>query len=68
VEASLSGLLVLAGVPGASAVIATLAYRLGSYWMPTMGGAVSYVLYRRRYGPITMSDAAGSGQGVDPPA
>lgn len=68
VEASLSGLLVLAGVPGASAVVATLAYRLGSYWMPTMGGAVSYVLYRRHYGPIKMSDATGPGRGVDPPA
>jgi uncharacterized protein (TIRG00374 family) len=55
VEASLSGLLVLAGVPGASAIVATLAFRLVTYWLPTMGGGVSYFLFRRRYGPIQSS-------------
>ena len=49
VEASLSGLLILAGVKPSSAVLATLAYRLASYWLPIMAGAVSYVLFRRRY-------------------
>ena len=49
VEASLSGLLVLAGVNGRSAVVATLAYRLAQYWIPTLAGAVAYWLYRRRY-------------------
>lgn len=57
VEASLSGLLVLANVPSANAVVATLAFRVGSYWLPTVAGAVSYVLYRRRYGALR----AGSG-------
>jgi uncharacterized protein (TIRG00374 family) len=50
VEASLSGLLVLAGVNGRSAVVATLAYRLVQYWLPTIAGALAYGLYRHRYG------------------
>ncbi len=49
VEASLSGLLVLAGVSAADAVVATLAYRLVQYWLPTMAGVVAYRLFRRRY-------------------
>jgi uncharacterized protein (TIRG00374 family) len=49
VEASLSGLLILAGVKPDSAVLATLAYRLASYWLPILSGAVSYYLFRRRY-------------------
>jgi uncharacterized protein (TIRG00374 family) len=51
VEASLSGLLVLAGVPGGAALVATLAYRLASYWLPLLAGALAYVLFRRRYPP-----------------
>jgi uncharacterized protein (TIRG00374 family) len=57
VEASLSGLLVLAGVKPGSAVLATLAYRLASYWLPIMAGALSYVLFRRRYGGAKVSTA-----------
>jgi uncharacterized protein (TIRG00374 family) len=59
VEASLSGLLVLADVPSANAVVATLAFRLGSYWLPTIAGGVCYVLYRRRYGPLRQSASTG---------
>jgi uncharacterized protein (TIRG00374 family) len=57
VEASLSGLLVLAGVSGRSAVLATLAYRLAEYWLPMVAGLVGYWLYRRRYGSVRFSDA-----------
>ena len=57
VEASLSGLLVLADVPSANAVVATLAFRVGSYWLPTIAGAVCYWLYRRRYGPLRQAHA-----------
>ena len=57
VEASLTGLLVLANVPSSSAVVATLAYRLGSYWLPIFGGGVCYLLFRRRYGPMRRSGA-----------
>ena len=56
VEASLSGLLVLANVPGASAVVATLAFRVGSYWLPTIAGGVCWILFRRRYGPLKVDE------------
>jgi uncharacterized protein (TIRG00374 family) len=56
VEASLSGLLVLAGVRAGSAFVATLAYRLISYWLPLLSGPVVYFLYRRRYGPVQLED------------
>lgn len=52
VEASLSGLLVLAGVGSASAIIATLAYRLVTYWLPILTGGGVYVAYRHRHGPV----------------
>jgi uncharacterized protein (TIRG00374 family) len=50
VEAGLSSLLVLAGVHPATAVLATLAYRLASYWLPLISGVPAYLLFRRRYG------------------
>jgi uncharacterized protein (TIRG00374 family) len=49
VEAGLATTLGLAGVSGARAVLATLAYRLVSYWLPLIAGAVAYPVYRRRY-------------------
>ena len=52
VEASLSGLLVLAGVPSASAIVATLAYRLVTYWLPIITGIGFYVSFRSRFGPV----------------
>ena len=56
VEASLSGLLVLAGVSGRSAVLATLAYRLAEYWLPMVAGLIAYWLYRRRYGSVRFGE------------
>lgn len=50
VEASLTGFLVLAGVPSGAAVLATLIYRLDSYWVPMAAGPVAYRLFRHRYG------------------
>lgn len=49
VEASLSGLLVLAGVDSGAAVLATLGYRIASYWLPMLAGPFAYVAFRRRY-------------------
>jgi uncharacterized protein (TIRG00374 family) len=49
VEASLSGLLVLAGLNAGEAVLATLAYRLASYWIPLLAGPVAYGLFKRRF-------------------
>jgi uncharacterized protein (TIRG00374 family) len=48
VEAGLAAMLVLAGVPGAQATLATLAYRLVSYWGPVAAGPIAYAFYRRR--------------------
>jgi hypothetical protein len=53
VEASLSGMLVLAGVGTGKAFLATLAYRVASYWLPLLAGLVAYLLFRRRYGAST---------------
>jgi uncharacterized protein (TIRG00374 family) len=50
VEAGLTGTLVLADVPTGAAVVATLAYRLVSFWLPIPAGAVAAVIHRRRYG------------------
>jgi uncharacterized protein (TIRG00374 family) len=58
VEASLSGLLVLAGVGSASAIIATLAYRLVTYWLPILAGGGVYVAFRKEYGPVKFGAAA----------
>jgi uncharacterized protein (TIRG00374 family) len=49
VEASLTGLLVLAQVDSSQAVLATLTYRLASYWLPLLAGPIAYGLFRMRY-------------------
>ncbi|HTR94540.1 MAG TPA: lysylphosphatidylglycerol synthase transmembrane domain-containing protein [Trebonia sp.] len=49
VEASLSGLLILAGVHAGQAFLATLAYRIASYWLPLLAGPPAYLLFRHRY-------------------
>ncbi len=49
VEASLSGLLILAGLTGVQAVLATLAYRLASYWLPLLSGPFAYGAFKYRY-------------------
>ena len=50
VEASLSGMLVLAGIGARDAFLATLGYRIASYWLPLLAGLPAYLLFRRRYG------------------
>jgi uncharacterized protein (TIRG00374 family) len=50
VEAGLTGLLALAGVGAGRAVLATLAYRLVSYWLPLPLGVVAALVHRRHYG------------------
>ena len=49
VEAGLTATLALAGVTAVDAVLATLAYRLVSYWLPLLFGPFAYALHRRRY-------------------
>ena len=61
VEASLSGLLVLAGVHPGYAFLATLAYRVASYWLPLLAGPPAYLIFRHRYGPPVPRRATPSG-------
>jgi uncharacterized protein (TIRG00374 family) len=49
VEAGLTGMLALADVAASAAVIATLVYRLVSFWLPIPAGALAYGLFRHRY-------------------
>jgi uncharacterized protein (TIRG00374 family) len=49
VEAGLVGMLILAGVGATNAAVATLAYRLVSFWLPIPVGGGSYALFRYRY-------------------
>ena len=49
VEAGLASLLVVAGIPGSSALLATLAYRIVSFWIPLAIGPIAWMLFRRRY-------------------
>lgn len=49
VEAGLTAMLALAGVGAAAAAVATLAYRLVSFWLPIPAGGIAYGLFRRRY-------------------
>ena len=63
VEASLSGLLILAGVRAGYAVLAILAYRIASYWLPLLAGPPAYLLFRHRYGrPGSPPRRAGRGR------
>jgi uncharacterized protein (TIRG00374 family) len=48
VEAGLAGLLTAAGVDVATAAVATLGYRLVSFWLPLPAGGIAYWLARRR--------------------
>jgi uncharacterized protein (TIRG00374 family) len=50
VEAGLTGTLALAGVSADDALVASLAYRLASYWLPIPVGGGAWLVYRRRYG------------------
>jgi len=49
VEAGLTGLLALAGVSAGAAVVATLAYRLVSFWLPIPAGGIAYLMFRHRF-------------------
>lgn len=50
VEAGLTAMLALAGIPGDEALLAVLAYRIASYWLPLPAGLAAWILFRRRYG------------------
>ena len=56
VEAGLTGTLALAGVGAGAAVVATLAYRLVSFWLPIPAGAVAAIIHKRRYGDAPVEE------------
>ena len=58
VEAGLTGTLALAGVAAAPAALATLAYRLASFWLPLPVGLIAWIWHRRRYGAARVSGHA----------
>jgi uncharacterized protein (TIRG00374 family) len=58
VEAGLTGLLTLAGTTAHQAVVATLAYRLLTFWLPLPLGGIAYLLHRHRYGASTPDASA----------
>jgi len=76
VEASLTGLLVLAEVNSSQAVLATLTYRIASYWVPLLAGPIAYGLFKFRYrhqpdtglcSSATRGDPGRGNQHGDPP-
>jgi uncharacterized membrane protein YbhN (UPF0104 family) len=64
VEAGLTAMLVLSGVPSNEALLATLAYRIVSYWLPLPAGVVAHLLFRHRYGNGTTADPRSVGSGA----
>ncbi len=49
VEAGLTAMLVLAGLGSGQALLATLTYRLFSYWIPMAAGPFAYGAFTLRY-------------------
>jgi putative heme transporter len=68
VEAGLTGTLALAGVGAGVAVVATLAYRLVSFWLPIPAGAVAAIVHRRRYGEGSVEELEEAEAEARPPA
>lgn len=49
VEGGLTWLLVVSGISFQNALLATLAYRIVSLWLPILSGAIAWVAFRARY-------------------
>jgi uncharacterized protein (TIRG00374 family) len=62
VEAGLTGTLALAGVAAPDAVLATLVFRLVSFWLPLPVGVAALFGYRRRH-PRRGAREADAGRG-----
>jgi uncharacterized protein (TIRG00374 family) len=65
VEAGLTGTLALAGVSAGAAVVATLAYRLVSFWLPIPAGAIAAIIHKRRYGEESVEELEAGAAGGD---
>jgi uncharacterized protein (TIRG00374 family) len=57
VEASLAGVLTVAGVSDFHANLAVATYRVGETWLPCLAGGVAFVLFRRRHRQPSVVDA-----------
>jgi uncharacterized protein (TIRG00374 family) len=64
VEAGLTGTLALAGVGAGAAVVATLAYRLVSFWLPIPAGGVAAIIHRRKFG-VSAVEEMHAGESAD---
>ena len=64
VEAGLTVTLVWAGLSTGNATLATLAYRLVSYWLPLIAGVAAAIVYRNRYPTSIASADSASGHGA----
>jgi uncharacterized protein (TIRG00374 family) len=56
VEAGLTAMLTLAGVPAGAAVLATFAYRLFQYWLPLPVGLGAFGWHARRYRAVVPTE------------
>ena len=70
VEAGLTGTLALIGVPAGAAAVATLAYRLVSYWLALPAGGIAYLYHRRRVraGDVSVPRVAAPGDASPRPS
>ena len=61
VETGLTAMLVLVGLPSQQALVATLLYRLASYWLPILLGGAAWVVWQlhRRGAPDRSSPRSG---------
>lgn len=49
VEVGLYSTLIIAGIPARDAGVATIAYRMVSWWLPVMSGLVAWLVFKWRY-------------------
>ncbi len=68
VEGGMIGALVAFGAQGSLAVLGVLAYRLISFWLPTLPGAIAYVRLRKTVGHWREVDDAATTQASTAPA
>ena len=64
VEGGTIGALLAFGAPASLAILAVLAYRLISFWLPTVPGAAAYFQLRRTVGQWKHENDAAGGQPV----
>jgi putative heme transporter len=63
VEGGMIGTLIAFGTPASLAILGVLAYRVISFWLPTIPGGVAYVRLRTRVAGWRAADAAASAPG-----